>query len=515
MNSSAKSGEGSADGASALLRVPAGAAADQFMFAGTASVAGNDAKGKGQVLFGLINQAENSAALENSPVLAAAFAAETGGEPATFTAGANEQNIPAPFQTISRDASITTPTGDSEADPEAMIGQLPADTDSSAASLSDKAGEAAGIPASAALADAINSAIAIAPEGEEITAAAKSIGPAEAPAAMQNVPPRGDAVALDAQQTNRAARTEGNGQSRPQMAVKNAGEAQPQLQGDANSSGGSGDFDGDGEQGNAAGKKNFMAPAGGNSTHGPGIKTSLGSNLAAALTSANAQSEIPGLASGGLQLQTAALKALQNSRAMQAGLILPFDGGAPVDPMTGNTTSQSAQSISAGIQALQAGTPVSSTAQTTASYAQAPNFVARQVGLQINKAIANGQNKFTIRINPPELGRIDVRLEFLADGGVRAALSAEKPETLNLLQRDAAALERALNDAGVKTDAGSLNFSLQQGEAQANQEDGENAGSLAAAGEETDEDYPLAAEVEITEQVIQQMVADGTVDMRV
>lgn len=201
--------------------------------------------------------------------------------------------------------------------------------------------------------------------------------------------------------------------------------------------------------------------------------------------------------------------------ALNAGLVLPFNAAAPLDPMTGTATSLSAQSLATGIQALQASISVSGAANSSASLAHSPNFVANQVGLQITRAIADGNNEFTIRLNPPEMGRVEVRLEFSADGGVRAALFAEKPETLNLLQRDAAALERALNDAGVKTDSGSLNFSLQRDEAQAGEQGANSASETAAMGDEAGEDYPQDAEIEITEQIIQQMVADGAVDIRV
>ena len=36
----------------------------------------------------------------------------------------------------------------------------------------------------------------------------------------------------------------------------------------------------------------------------------------------------------------------------------------------------------------------------------------------------------------------------------------EKPETLSLLQRDMSALEKALQDAGLETDSGSLNYEM-------------------------------------------------------
>lgn len=50
-------------------------------------------------------------------------------------------------------------------------------------------------------------------------------------------------------------------------------------------------------------------------------------------------------------------------------------------------------------------------------------------------------------------------------------VTVERPETLELLQRDARGLERALQDAGLRTDSGSLNFNLRgDGQQSANNE---------------------------------------------
>jgi len=71
-----------------------------------------------------------------------------------------------------------------------------------------------------------------------------------------------------------------------------------------------------------------------------------------------------------------------------------------------------------------------------------------------------GSNRFEIRLDPPELGRIDVRLDIDRDGNVNSRLVVEKAETLHLLRRDAPQLERALQDAGLKTGDSSLQFTL-------------------------------------------------------
>jgi len=107
----------------------------------------------------------------------------------------------------------------------------------------------------------------------------------------------------------------------------------------------------------------------------------------------------------------------------------------------------------AGSTAASAGAP------QTSSGASTP---ATQVGLSIGKAAANGQNRFTLRLEPPDLGRVEVKMEVSSEGNLRAMIRADSRETLDLLQRDVRSLERALADTGLKTDSGSLNFSLSQ-----------------------------------------------------
>jgi flagellar hook-length control protein FliK len=82
------------------------------------------------------------------------------------------------------------------------------------------------------------------------------------------------------------------------------------------------------------------------------------------------------------------------------------------------------------------------------------------VALQIAANVKNGKSSFDIRLDPAELGRIDVRVNIDSNGQVTSHLTVERPETLSLLRQDAPQLQQALNDAGLKTDSGGLQFSL-------------------------------------------------------
>nr|WP_281500766.1 flagellar hook-length control protein FliK [Kordiimonas marina] len=89
--------------------------------------------------------------------------------------------------------------------------------------------------------------------------------------------------------------------------------------------------------------------------------------------------------------------------------------------------------------------------------------VAQQFNLQVSKAVLKGEQQFTMRLDPAELGRVEVKLHFTKDGEIRAKVAAERPETLHLLQRDAKGLEKALTSHGQRVEQGGISFSLDNG----------------------------------------------------
>ncbi len=83
------------------------------------------------------------------------------------------------------------------------------------------------------------------------------------------------------------------------------------------------------------------------------------------------------------------------------------------------------------------------------------------VAFEIVRQVRAGMQRFEVRLDPPEMGRIDVQME-MEGKNVTARLVVERAETLDLLQRDARALERALQQAGLNADRANLQFSLKQ-----------------------------------------------------
>jgi len=85
-----------------------------------------------------------------------------------------------------------------------------------------------------------------------------------------------------------------------------------------------------------------------------------------------------------------------------------------------------------------------------------------QVAFEVVRQFEAGNTRFQIRLDPPELGRIDVKLDVDKSGAVNARLTVERPETLDLMQRDQRALQQALQQAGLDGSKTNLEFSLRQ-----------------------------------------------------
>jgi hypothetical protein len=94
--------------------------------------------------------------------------------------------------------------------------------------------------------------------------------------------------------------------------------------------------------------------------------------------------------------------------------------------------------------------------------APAPVF---QIGMQIAKAAPGRIDRLVVQLEPAALGRVDVRLKFHRNDQVSAVIAAERPDTLDALQRDARLLERSLHQAGLRLDSDGLTFSLKREQA--------------------------------------------------
>jgi flagellar hook-length control protein FliK len=137
------------------------------------------------------------------------------------------------------------------------------------------------------------------------------------------------------------------------------------------------------------------------------------------------------------------------------------------------------------------------------------NAPVEQVAVHMARAAANEVNRFSIQLDPADLGRVDIKMEVGHDGHVLATIAADRPQTLDMLQRDAAGLQRALQDAGLNADGQSLSFSLRQQGDQANSGGGQ--GTNNGGGRSLDNGAPAP----VTTQSMTNRADDIGLDIRV
>jgi flagellar hook-length control protein FliK len=132
---------------------------------------------------------------------------------------------------------------------------------------------------------------------------------------------------------------------------------------------------------------------------------------------------------------------------------------------------------------------------------------ADQVSLRLIHGISEGKRAIQVQLHPAELGSIDVKMHWQGDR-LTAQFVVDRPETLDLLQRDARALERALGGAGIDLSDSGLSFSLRdQG---GWQQDGRVPNAMTADTASPGELQEMAAD-----EPLGQIVRDGIISIRV
>jgi flagellar hook-length control protein FliK len=171
-------------------------------------------------------------------------------------------------------------------------------------------------------------------------------------------------------------------------------------------------------------------------------------------------------ARGQPQLQPA--HALAEQSLTGASLLEPISGALP----THGAPSEGARTATALVEQMRAGAlpHLSRDAPT------------QQLAQQIIRRFDGGSTRIEVRMDPAELGRVDVRLEVARDNTVQAIVSVENPATLTELVRHARDLERALSDAGLMLTGGGLSFDL--ADRRTGQDQEQNAGNHSKANNE-------------------------------
>jgi chemotaxis protein MotD len=148
--------------------------------------------------------------------------------------------------------------------------------------------------------------------------------------------------------------------------------------------------------------------------------------------------------------------------AVQPAAQAPLNTAGATQPATHTETqTTNVQPVTAQQQTPASSLVVTASLQVapqTAYMAAQPDVAA--LAVQIAVKSDGGDKQFDIRLDPPELGRVEVKLTIDDQGRAQAHLAVEKPQTLDMLQNDRSNLERALKDSGVDLSQNGLNFSL-------------------------------------------------------
>ena len=125
----------------------------------------------------------------------------------------------------------------------------------------------------------------------------------------------------------------------------------------------------------------------------------------------------------------------------------------------------------------------------TATVATHAGIPLSGLAVELAASAQSGKSRFEIRLDPAELGRIDVRMDVDSKGQVTSHLTVERPETLAMLRQDAPQLQRALENAGLKTGDSGLQFSLRDqssssGQNNSGNDSGRNAQRLIISDED-------------------------------
>lgn len=120
---------------------------------------------------------------------------------------------------------------------------------------------------------------------------------------------------------------------------------------------------------------------------------------------------------------------------------------------------------------------------------------ATQVGREVIRRFSGGNTKFEMRLDPPELGKVEVRLEVTRDNRVTAVVAADSPQALTELARHARELEQQLQSAGLELTDNGLSFDLRQSRDEAGEADvrGTRQGGSESTDTEITTDAPIAA----------------------
>ncbi len=194
----------------------------------------------------------------------------------------------------------------------------------------------------------------------------------------------------------------------------------------------------------------------------------------------------------------------------------PHANAGPASSAAGGEGSSTSGNVTGSAQSGQTQQTQQAQQAQQAAQARGPRngpSAAEQVSVRITRAIQAGNDKISIRLNPAELGRVEVKMELAHDGRMTAVVTADNKDTLDLLKRDASQLQKALEEGGLDLDSGNLAFNLRG-------EDGETAdggdGNTGMPGDAEEQAEVESADTEpdliLTPQDV--VLGDGRIDVK-
>ncbi len=75
--------------------------------------------------------------------------------------------------------------------------------------------------------------------------------------------------------------------------------------------------------------------------------------------------------------------------------------------------------------------------------------------------VTKRDNVIDLRLEPAHLGKVQIKFDF-TDGKTNIMVLADRPETLDMLQKDTKSIQKILTDNGIQSDSNSMSFNLRQ-----------------------------------------------------
>jgi flagellar hook-length control protein FliK len=144
-------------------------------------------------------------------------------------------------------------------------------------------------------------------------------------------------------------------------------------------------------------------------------------------------------------------------------------------------------SVAANVPPAQLADPAPAAGQADAAPAAQAATTTAAPGQQVSAALVSlagtpgGGQRMTLRLEPAELGQVQIRIDRPQDGPAQVEITVQRPETLTLLLRDQPQLEHALDQAGVPAEGRSLTLHIAQSESAASS-GGAGSGTATGAG---------------------------------